>query len=165
MLRGTWLRAAVTCTPCPLRDGRPRASLLASPSLSLSSPFPLSLARSLAHSVPAERRSLSRSEPLRSARDESLQWHEFNSTLFILQPHSPTPCGSTHVNSRLHLAGRSARGGGGGGRDEEEEEAREGRRRAPRSPPGSARGGADASHTPRARKEGGGAGGNARPSH
>lgn len=144
MLRGTWLRAAVTCTLCPLRTGRPRASLLASPSLSLF--LPLSLARSLTLSLPSAAR-LSRSEPLRSARDESLQWHEFNSTLFILQPHSPTPCGSTHVNSRLHLAGRSARGGGGGGRDEEEEEAREGRRRAPRSPPGSARGGADASHT------------------
>lgn len=49
------------------------------------------------------------SEPLRSARDESLQWHEFNSTL-ILQPlYHVDPLTST----RLHLAGRSARGGGG----------------------------------------------------
>lgn len=94
---------------------------------SLRPPLSLPLFLALSLSVPAERRSLSRSEPLRSARDESLQWHEFNSTLFILQPRTMWS-GSTHVNTRLHLAGRSARGGGGGGRDEEEEEeAREGR--------------------------------------
>lgn len=61
-----------------------RASLTRLASLRPPLSLPLFLARSL--SVPAERRSLSLSEPLRSARDESLQWHEFNSTLFILQP-------------------------------------------------------------------------------
>lgn len=73
------------------------------------------------------------SEPQRSARDESLQWHDFNSTLFILQPLYLT-------STRLHLAGRSARGGGGRRpRRRGRRRKTRGRRRAQRSPicPGS----------------------------
>lgn len=128
--------------------GRASLARLASPSLFLSPSFLRALSLSL--SVPAELRSLSRSEPLRSAQDESLQWHEFNSTLFILQPRTmwihpltSTP-DSTLLGGALEAAGEVAQ--------EEEEEAREGRRRTRRSSPGSAPGRADASRTPRSRK-------------
>lgn len=97
------------------------------------------LARAL--SVPAERGSLARllaasllrSEPLRSARDESLQWHEFNFTLFILQPlyHvdslTSTPDSTLQGGARGEAGeGGPGEGGGGVGGEEEEEEAREG---------------------------------------
>lgn len=92
------------------------------------------------------------SEPQRSARDESLQWHDFNSTLFILQP-------LYHVNPTPPCR-RSARGGGG------RRPRRRGRRRKTRGRGGRsaphllpAPGRADASRTPCARKEGGGGGG------
>lgn len=151
-LRGTWPRSgASTCTPCPApapgpaRLARPRLVLFLSPSLSLS--------------LPSAARSLDRLEPQRSARDESLQWHEFNSTLFILRTmwiHSRQP--------RLHLAGRSARGGGG---RRPRRRRRKKRRRGGggRSAPltGPALRSADASLTPGARKEGGGKGGSGRP--
>lgn len=141
--------------------GRASLARLASPSLFLSPSFWRAL--SLLLSVPAELRSLSGSEPLRSAQDESLQWHEFNSTLFILQPRTmwihpltSTP-DSTLLGGALEAAGEVAQ--------EEEEEAREGRRWTRRSSPGSAPGRADASRTPRSRKAGGSKGGRERPSH
>lgn len=72
--------------PAPGRASLARLASLRPPlsrSVSLS-PF---LARALSLSLCPCRAALAVSlEPLRSARDESLQWHEFNSTLFILQP-------------------------------------------------------------------------------
>lgn len=81
-------------------------------------------------------------------------------TLYSPAPHHVDPLTSTLDSTLLGGALAAA-----GEEEEEEEEAREGRRRARRSPPGPARGRADASRTPRARKEGGGEGGSARPSH
>lgn len=73
--------------------------------------LPLFLARSLSLSLPSAARCLS---PSPCALPEMSHYNGTSST-----PHSlfssPAPCGSTHVNCRLHLAGRSARGGGGGG--------------------------------------------------
>lgn len=100
--------------------------------------------------------SLVRSEPLCSARDESLQWHEFNSTLFILQP-------LYHVDSLTStlLGGARGEAGGGGPRAGGGRGARGGGRSAPL--PACSPGCADASSTPSARKEGGGGGGSGWP--
>lgn len=91
------------------------------------------------------------SEPQRSARDESLQWHEFNSTLFILQPLylTSTPDSTLQGGARGEAEGEGRGGGGGGGRG-----AGGGGRSA--TLPAPAPGRADASRTPSARKEGGG---------
>lgn len=84
-------------------------------------------------------------------------------TLYSPAPHHVDPLtsilDSTLLGGALEAAGEEARD------KEEEEEEREGRRRARRSPPGPARGRADASRTPRARKAGGGEGESARPPH
>lgn len=84
-------------------------------------------------------------------------------TLYSPAPHHVDPLtstvDSTLLGGALEAAGEEARD------KEEEEEEREGRRRARRSPPGPARGRADASRTPRARKAGGGEGGSGRPPH
>lgn len=163
MLRGTWLRVAVTCTPCWLQD-LPSLALLASLRPPLSPPLSCARSLSLSLSLPSAAHCLASSP---CALPEMSHYNGTSST-----PHSlfssPAPCGSTHVNLRLHLAGRSARGGGGGGLGQGgggRGAGGEGRRRARRSPPGLARGRADASHIPRARKAGGGEGGRARPSH
>lgn len=160
MLRGTWLRVAVTCTPCRLRD-KPASRV--SPRFALPSLSP-SFLRALSLSLPSAAHCLA---PSPCALPEMSHYNGTSST-----PHSlfssPAPCGSTHVNTRLHLAGRSARGGGGGGPGRGgggRGAGGEGRRRARRSPPGPARGRADASRTPRARKAGGREDGSQRPSH
>lgn len=79
-------------------------------------------------------------------------------------PHSlfscSVSCGFSHVNPRLHLEGRSARGGGPGGGGGGRRGAGGGGRSTPL--PARAQGRADASITPRARKEGGGEGGSGR---
>lgn len=125
MLRGTWLRAAVTCTPCPLRDW-PASRVSPRFALPLSLPLFLSLARSLSLSLPCAARCLALSP---CALPEMSHYNGTSST-----PHSlfssPTPCGSTHVNSDSTLLGgaleaageeagtrrRKRRGRGGGKR-------------------------------------------------
>lgn len=110
MLRGTWLRVAVTCTPCWLQD-LPSLALLASLRPPLSPPLSCARSLSLSLSLPSAAHCLASSP---CALPEMSHYNGTSST-----PHSlfssPAPCGSTHVNLRLHLAGRSARGGGGGG--------------------------------------------------
>lgn len=107
----------------PVRaPGQASVARLASLRPPLSLPLFLARSLSLSLSLPSAARCLA---PSPCALPEMSHYNGTSST-----PHSlfsnPAPCGSTHVNPRLHLAGRSARGGGGGGRDEEEE-AREGR--------------------------------------
>lgn len=78
--------------------------------------------------------------------------------LHTLYSPAPVPCGFTHVNTRLHLAGRSARGGGVGGPGGGGGGGRDGRWRRRRCAPLSVRapGRTEAGRTPCARKTGGG---------
>lgn len=85
-------------------------------------------------------------------------------TLYSPTPHHVDPLTST-LDSTLLGGALEAEGEEAGTRRKRRGRGGEGRRRARRSPPGPARGRADASRTPRARKAGGGEDGSPRPSH